>query len=59
MDTPGVGENVQDSEIVRNYIAKNNVFGFIFTIHTSAGSGVNLKVIARVSLMLDVINVRQ
>ena len=45
MDTPGVGENTKDSEIVRNYVDKNNVFGFIFTIHTSAGSGVNLKVI--------------
>ena len=44
IDTPGIGQDSTDSSIVKEYVKANDVFGFIFTIQSSAGGGVNQQV---------------
>ena len=44
VDSPGIGENTEMGNVVKDYVMKNDVFGFVFTVASNRAGGVLNKV---------------
>ena len=44
IDSPGIGENTEMGNVVKDFVMKNDVFGFLFTVASNRAGGVLNKV---------------